>query len=94
LELNVGLTFGRKRIKFFKNQKIPLGRTNPFQDMDRWACINGITSKLVKKHCETYPCEKLGHFGVCETYGLLQCQYWGKEHSIRDLVICFTMHDV
>jgi hypothetical protein len=48
LELDVGLTFGRKRIKFFKNQKIPLRRTNPFQDMDRWACMSGITSKLVK----------------------------------------------
>jgi hypothetical protein len=49
LELDVRLTSGKKRIKFFKNQKIPLGRTKTFQDMDRWACMSGIRFKFVKK---------------------------------------------
>jgi hypothetical protein len=33
--------------------KILLGRTTPSQNMTIWACMSGIMSRIVKKHCET-----------------------------------------
>jgi hypothetical protein len=43
------------RIEFFKKSKDTVEKDNTFLEFGQWACMNGTTFTIARKHCETCP---------------------------------------
>jgi hypothetical protein len=72
--IQCGIDIQGKGLSYSKGQKTLLARTTTSQKMSKWAWMNGTTSKLRKKHCETCPW-RIGTFWGTSSLCLLQGQY-------------------